>query len=38
MYVALKEAGVDTVLIRMNGEWHGTGRKNLLIGLGHMAT
>jgi len=27
MYVALKEAGVDTVLIRMNGEWHGTGRR-----------
>ena len=27
MYVALKEAGVDTVLVRMNGEWHGTGRR-----------
>ena len=27
MYIALKEAGVDTVLVRMNGEWHGTGRR-----------
>tara|TARA_B110000503_G_C7162794_1_gene420465 strand:- start:164 stop:2149 length:1986 start_codon:yes stop_codon:yes gene_type:complete len=27
MYVALKEAGVDTALIRMNEEWHGTSSK-----------
>ena len=27
MYIALKEAGVDTVLVRMNEEWHGTGRR-----------
>jgi dipeptidyl aminopeptidase/acylaminoacyl peptidase len=27
MYVALKEAGVETVLIRMNKEWHGTSSK-----------
>ena len=24
MYIALKEAGVETTLVRMNGEWHGT--------------
>lgn len=27
MYVALKEAGVETTLIRMNEEWHGTSSK-----------
>ena len=27
MYVALKEAGVETALIRMNKEWHGTSSK-----------
>ncbi|MBA58339.1 MAG: peptidase S9 [Gammaproteobacteria bacterium] len=27
MFVALKQAGVPTTLIRMNGEWHGTGRR-----------
>ena len=27
MYIALKEAGVETTLVRMNGEWHGTDRE-----------
>jgi dipeptidyl aminopeptidase/acylaminoacyl peptidase len=27
MYVALKRAGVETALIRMNEEWHGTSSK-----------
>ena len=27
MYIALKQAGVETALVRMNQEWHGTGRK-----------
>ena len=27
MYIALKEAGVETTLVRINGEWHGTDRK-----------
>jgi len=26
MYIALKEAGIDTAMIRMNKEWHGTSR------------
>ena len=26
MYVALKQADVETALIRMNEEWHGTDR------------
>jgi len=27
MYIALKEAGVETTLVRMNEEWHGTDRE-----------
>lgn len=27
MYIAFKHAEIDTVLIRMNEEWHGTGRR-----------
>jgi dipeptidyl aminopeptidase/acylaminoacyl peptidase len=27
MYIAFKHAGIETALIRMNEEWHGTGRK-----------
>ena len=27
MYIALKEAGVETTLVRINGEWHGTDEK-----------
>ena len=27
MYIAFKQAGVETALIRMNEEWHGTDRK-----------
>ena len=27
MYIAFKHAGVDTTLVRMNEEWHGTGRR-----------
>ena len=26
MYIAFKEAGIDTAMIRMNKEWHGTSR------------
>lgn len=27
MYIAFKHAEIDTVLVRMNEEWHGTGRR-----------
>ena len=27
MYIAFKHAGIDTTLVRMNEEWHGTGRR-----------
>jgi tripartite ATP-independent transporter DctM subunit len=27
MYIALKEVGVETTLVRINGEWHGTDEK-----------
>jgi hypothetical protein len=27
MYIAFKHAGIETALIRMNEEWHGTDRE-----------
>ena len=27
MYIAFKQAGIETALVRMNKEWHGTGRE-----------